>query len=212
MLVYIYYLLMLICFAASLFYLHIYKVRVLTLLLFFSICTEIGAEIIGTHHFKHFVLYHYFNIIEYALITILLRDGVENGFLKKLMIISIGCYTLVSLFVTLKIQRTDQYPSINCNIESIMIIGWCVISLWNIKPNYQITIFKEPTFWFVLGFFIYFAGTVSFDGIYNTLLSHKTLLATKLFAIINSICNYLLYILLLIGISCFRYQKKYIRQ
>lgn len=212
MLVYLYYILMVMCFIASLYYLHFFKVKMLSLLLFLSICTEAWAEIIGTHQFHHFILYHYFNIAEYALTTIILLSGIDNIFLKRLMIFSIPCYTLISLYISLMVQGINEFPSINCNIESLLIIVWCIISLWNIKPDYKFTMFQKPTFWFILGFFIYFSGTMTFDGIYNTLLSHKTETATKLFSIINSVCNYLLYILLLIGIACYRFQKKYMSQ
>lgn len=207
MLVYIYYLLMVISFIASLFFLRHKKVQILSLLLFLSIVTEIGVEIMQAHSINYFVFYHFFTIAEYALITLLLRDGIGVLFIRKLMMYSIMFFTAVSLFISFFVQEFEQFPTISNSIEGLLVITWCILALWFIDANYETSIFQQPAFWFIISFLIYFAGTISFNAIYNYLLKDKTETARRLFSIINSICNYLLYSLLIIGISRYKWKK-----
>lgn len=206
-LVYVYYLLMFFCFITSLFYLHDKKVQILSMLLFFSIVTEIGVEVMGVYSINYFVLYHFFTIAEYALITLLLRDGINVVFIRKIMGYSIIFFTGVSLFISLFVQEFEQFPTISNSIEGLLVITWCMLALWLIDADYEISIFQQPVFWFIISFLIYFAGTISFNAIYNYLLKDKTETARKLFSIINSVCNYLLYSLLIIGISRNKWKK-----
>lgn len=205
--VYIYYFFMVTCFTTSLFFLRIYQFRLLSALLFTSIAVETVAECMGTKNLSHFILYHFFNIVEYAFITLILRSFITLNLVKIILDISIPLFTFASIFIGLSIQPFSQFPSIACNIEGVLVVTWSLIALWSMSPNDTLTISRQPKFWIILGFFIYFSGTMAFNGIYNSSLKNKTDEAKKLFAVINSCCNYLLYIFLTIGILCCRYRK-----
>ncbi len=164
----------------------------------------------GAYSINYFVLYHFFTIAEYALITLLLRDGINVLFIRKLMMYSMLLFTTASLFIIFFVQEFAQFPTISNSIESLLVITWCILALWFIDANYETSVFQQPVFWFIISFLIYFAGTISFNGIYNHLLKDKTETARKLFSIINSVCIYLLYSLLIIGISRYKWKKSFL--
>ncbi len=211
MLVYLYYFFMVVCFITSLFYLRHKKIKILSSLLFLSIATEMGVEVMSAKGFNYFILYHFFTITEYALITLLLRDSMRIHPIRKVMLYSIFIFAAFSLFISFRVQEFRQFPTIGNSIEGLLVITWCILALWFIDANYNTTIFQRPDFWFIVSFLVYFSGTIAFNGIYNYLLRDKTATARNLFSIINSFCNYLLYILLIIGISRYKW-KKYIPQ
>jgi hypothetical protein len=106
------------------------------------------------------------------------------------------------------LDTAKAYPSININIESILLITWSLISFISIQAFNELSIYKLPVFWCTLAFFVYFSGTISVNSIYNLLLEKNQERARILFSIFNSAFNYLLYIFLTIGIISFRWQEK----
>lgn len=209
--VYIYYLLMCCCFIASLSALRIFRVRLLAIYLFFSILVEILAEMVGVGGSHHFFLYHFFNIVEYLFVTWILADGLppNRKQLRQIMLGSIVLYTLVSLWVSLRIDGLQHFPSVGTNIESVGIIAGCLVSFLTLEPKEDIPIHRRSVFWITLAFFVYFTGTFCFNSLYNTLLNSARHTAELLFSLINSLFNYFLYIFLIIGIKWSRQERKY---
>lgn len=206
---YVYYLLMIACFINSLFYLRILSIRILALLLLCSILTEIGVEIFISKGLNYYVFYHIFNVVEYGLTTLILYEGIRTKLVRKMMVYSIPLYSLIALTLSLNVQDWNQLPSISYDVEGLFIITWCIIALWSIDPTDDRTIFQQPTFWFIIAFYIYFICTLPFNGIFNYLIKVKSHVGkTKtLFSIINSVSNYLLYLFILIGFSLYRWKR-----
>lgn len=212
MLVYIYYFLMLVCFATGCFYLKYTYVRLLVALLSFSVLTEVAVEVIGKEANSYFFLYHIFIIIEYLFITLILKRWITNQWVQKIMMVSMVVFCVVSLLVSMYVQDFSLFPSINANIEGLLIITWCIVSFFSIVPLDNTAIYHLPVFWVTLAFFIYFSGTLGINGVYNYLLSHEEGTAKRIYSIFNSISNYVLYILLTIGILCHKQDPKYSAQ
>ncbi|RXK62384.1 hypothetical protein ESA94_05080 [Lacibacter luteus] len=178
-------------------------------LLSFSIITEIAVEIIGKETNGYYFLYHFFIIIEYIFITLILKRWITNKWVQKIMMISLFVFCFASLLISLFVQDFSFFPSINANIEGMLIITWCIISFFSIVPLENTAIYQLPVFWVTLAFFIYFAGTLGINGVYNHLLSQEAATAKKIYGIFNSVSNYVLYILLTIGILCHNQDRKY---
>jgi len=181
-------------------------------LLSFSIITEVAVEIIGKETNSYYFVYHFFIIIEYIFITLILKRWVTNTRVKKIMLSSVFVFCLVSLLISTYIQDFSFFPSINANIEGLLIITWCIISFFSIVPLENTAIYYLPVFWVTLAFFIYFSGTLGINGVYNYLLTQEGATAKKIYSIFNSISNYVLYILLTIGILCHNQDRKYSAQ
>jgi hypothetical protein len=212
--VYLYYLFMIVCFIDSLFYFKYFKIRLLAILLFFSILVEVLSEWIGVAGSDHFFLYHFYNILEYVWVTWILFACINNSknYLRIFLIISMILYACLSLWISYEIEDLHKFPSISTNIESVGVIIWCLIGFWKIEPINDIPIQRRSDFWIILAFFVYFSGTFCFNSIYNYLLNNGKQTAESLFSIINSFFNYLLYIFLIIGLQCFRTERKYSEQ
>jgi hypothetical protein len=202
--VYAYYVLLLACFAISLFHLEHREVKILSVLLGISIVTEVIVEIIGTKGLGFFIVYHFFVVLEYSLITIILRSGIRDYRWRIIMGVSIFVFVIVSLFYSFILGGWHAFPGINITIESFLVICWCLLSFFSITPDSEASIFRHPYFWLTLAFFIYFAASVSVNAFYNLLLENDTARARHFFAVLNSLSNYLLYIMLIKGVVCFR--------
>lgn len=206
--IYVYYILMLLCFIISIFHLQYKEVHLIAALLILSIITEITVECIGKTNNDFYVVYHFFVPTEYAFITLIVRQYIYNVPLRAVMLFSIAGFVFISAYISSQIIALTDYPTIHVSIESFLIIIWCIAGYFAIKPNYKISIFEQPSFWIITAFFVYIAGTLCINSIYNILLKNDYLYAKELHKIFNSIFNYILYILLIIGISCYR-KKQY---
>ena len=211
MLVYIYYYLMLISFATGCFYLKHRYVQLLVALLSISILTEIAVEIRGKDANHHYIFYHFFVIFEYAFITLILRSWISSKRVRKIMLVSIFAFSILSLLISFYVQDFSFHPSINLNIEGLLILTWCIISFFSITPLENAPIYYLPAFWITLAFLLYFAGTLGVNGVYN-MLAEKVSDAKKIYTLFSSISNYLLYIFITIGILCQKWDLKYSAQ
>ncbi|HVI44753.1 MAG TPA: hypothetical protein VM802_07780 [Chitinophaga sp.] len=207
--IYGYYVLLVACFIISLFNLAYAKVRLLAVLTGISIITELIVELMGKEDLHFFVVYHFFVVLEYCLITLIFRLGIPGKGWKSCMDVSMVVFGMVSLGYSFLYGGWHYFPGINITIESFLVICWCLLSFFTISPHSEASIFQHPDFWITLAFFFYFAGSMCVNGFYNLLLAGDTKSAQHLFAILNSISNYLLYIMLIKGILCFRGHKIY---
>ncbi|SKA46767.1 hypothetical protein SAMN04488128_10822 [Chitinophaga eiseniae] len=202
--IYGYYAMLVTCFAISLFNLQYTQVKQLAVLLGFSILSEVMVEVIGKRGSHFFIVYHFFVVLEYSLITIILRSGIKDERWRLLMWVSIFVFGVVSLAHSFVYGGWRYFPGINITIESFLVICWCLLSFFSISPNSEASIFRHPNFWLTLAFFFYFAGSMCVNGFYNLLLAGDARSAKHLFTILNSLSNYLLYIMLIKSIICFR--------
>lgn len=205
----LYFILLASCFGASLFFLRFYQVRLLAVLLFLSIVTEAGTMYLSQYTSNHYQLYHVFNVFEYTLSVLIVAHAITSRKLHLTIWVSIFFYTLLSLYGSF-ITVFNKYPSFNETVESILIITFCIIVFWKLPPNTTITLFQQPTFWFLIGFFLYFSGTIAVNSVYNHLLSYKSDAAKTLYTVFNLFFNYILYITILIGIRCFKRIENYL--
>ncbi|MCW3465265.1 hypothetical protein [Chitinophaga nivalis] len=202
--VYGYYVMMVACFMISLFHLQYKQVKLLTALLAVSILTELIVELMGKRELRFFIVYHFFVVLEYSLITVIIGSGIKSPRWRLLMNISILVFGVVSLLYSFVFGGWNHFPGINITIESFLVICWCLLSFFSITPESEESIFQLPGFWLTLAFFVYFSGSMCVNGFYNLLLASDANSAKHLFTLLNSLSNYLLYIMLIKGIVCFR--------
>lgn len=208
-LTYIYYLLLVACFINSLYFLQDNKVKVLAILLFLSIATEILAEIDIHKRVNYYVYYHGFTIVEYGLISGILFQCIRNRLVKLILLISIPLFALACTLVMLFLQNIRELPSISGGLEGSLLIIWCLRAFYDIEVEGHDTIFQQASFWFIMAFYSYYCIVTPFNCVFNTLQADPQYvsLSTKAFAVINSAANYLLYILCIIGLSCLKRAK-----
>jgi len=212
-LTYIYYILLVACFINSLFFLRSKIVRVLAILLLLSIATEVCAEVDIHRKINYYVFYHVFTIAEYSLITVILSLCIKLRKLRIIMFLSIPVFTVCCTLIMQYLEDVKKLPSISGGIEGTLLIIWCLRAFYELEVDDKTAIFQKATFWFILAFYSYYVIVTPFNCVFNILQEDPVYqpLSTKSFAIINSVANYLLYILCMIGLSCLK-RTKYIQQ
>jgi hypothetical protein len=212
-LTYIYYLLLVVCFINSLYFLQDNKVKVLAILLFLSIATEILAEIDIHKKVNYYVYYHGFTIVEYGLVSGILFQCIRNKLIKLILLISIPLFALVCTLVMLFLQDIRELPSISGGLEGTLLIIWCLRAFYDIETERPDTIFQQASFWFILAFYSYYCIVTPFNCVFNILQADPKYVSSsdKAFAVINSAANYLLYTLCILGLSCLK-RAKFIQQ
>lgn len=113
-----------------------------------------------THGDIIFYLLSAFTIIEYSIFSFVLYTILENKIFRKIIIFSsIAFYIFTFIyFITVKETSFDSLPA---SIEAILIVAYSIFYLFDQMNKPQVMfIYQEPTFWFIVGFIIYFSGTL----------------------------------------------------
>lgn len=214
--VYIYYCFLVACFAISLFnYKNDKGLKLISLLLFLSVVTEALVEIFkhwNINKSNHYILYHLFTPIEYTLVAGYYYLNIHSIVIKRALIVSILFFCIISALISFNFLLIGNYPSLNNQINYVLIIASSVVALLQINPNTDEKITHKAIFWIALGFVIYCTGIFFFNSLYNYLKQKNPLIAKNTFHLINSIFNDILYTLISIGFICSRKVKKYLPQ
>jgi hypothetical protein len=113
-----------------------------------------------THREFMYYLLCAFTIIEYSIFTFVLYTILENKIFRKIIVFSsIAFYIFTSIyFITVQGTSFDSLPA---SIEAILIVAYSIFYLFDQMNKPQVMfIYQEPTFWFIVGFIIYFSGTL----------------------------------------------------
>lgn len=205
-LTYPYYFLLLASFIYSLYFLHYKMVKVLAILFFLSIATEVLAEIGMFYNQNIYIYYTWFTLAEYVLVTIILYQCVRNKLWKYAMLVSIPVFGMFCGSVLLFLQTGDLMPTIDRGLEGILVIIWCVRAFYDMEVDNNETIFQQAGFWFIMAFYSYYCIITPYNSVYNILQADKQYkeLSHQAYELINNLANYLLYILCIIGLSCLK--------
>ncbi len=211
---YLYYALLVTAFALSLVKSkRIKRLGLISLLLFFSILSEISSDyfryIANTNRYAP---YHFYIPIEYSLVTLYYSYLIPINWVKKLLIITIPVFIISSLLISLYGEKIYEFPSWQYNMDGSLIIIWSVIGLFNLPFNPEKSIFRRSQFWFCIAFMILFSGQFFMNGFFNPLNNSNPDLTKKLIFIIYYTLNYLFYSLIIVGLLCSKPTRKYITQ
>jgi hypothetical protein len=183
------------------------SVKIFIPLLILSIVVEAIRDLLFRKHNGMF-LYHIYIPLEYAFISIYFT-GFWNGSVKKNIIKwSSVIFLFFSIFISIKIIPVQKLPSIQSNVESILITILASFTLINIPIDEGKPIFYIPAFWICIGFILFYAGDFIINGTYNIIQKDNVKLAARLNETMNYIFNYLFYLLLTIGFLCSKAIRK----
>ncbi|MDN3548945.1 hypothetical protein [Mucilaginibacter aquaedulcis] len=166
-------------------------------LLFLSCLTEIIVLILMSLGMHYYAIYLIFCIFEYGLITLLLAWDIQEGWKQKMMFWSVGVFAIACLIFSLMKNNWEDPPSEIYVIEGFLTIVWCLFALWAMEVDKNKTVYQHSTFWFIVAFFIYCLGTITFNGINNYLPSTPE--RRVLFSAVNAGVNLVSYSIMLNG-------------
>lgn len=173
--------------------------RLFIILLALSILVEILCNIAKSNHWNTglMVFYHLYIPAEYILIALFFEDF--KLFPKKVLFFSVYVFPVLSLLISLFIIPYNEFPSIQYNIESILLMLLAIFGIFNLPVNENSSIYKQPLFWIFVGMFLFYSGIFIFSNTYSIIKKTDETLANTINIWINYIFNYLYYIFLSIG-------------
>jgi hypothetical protein len=101
-----------------------------------------------------------FTLIEYTVFSYVLYSIIDNRVFRIIIWASSGIFFLFSIFYFFTVKN-NTFDSLPASIESILIVTFSIFYLFDQMNKPQVIfIYQEPNFWFVVGFIIYFSGTL----------------------------------------------------
>ena len=179
------------------------------ILFFFANTTElIVAFEKHNHKINYPYIYHFYIPIEYILLGYFYYLNSYSKKVRSIILYSIPLFIIACLYISICAKPNEKYPTLQFNIEGLLIITWVLISLFSLKSEEDINIFKHPFLWINIGLLFFHSGNFFLMGSYNYLLNYNLPLAKKLFKLINTTLNLLLFIFFIIGFICSTQTRK----
>ena len=101
-----------------------------------------------------------FTLIEYSVFSYVLYSIIDNRIFRAIILVSSGIFFVFAIFYFLTVKN-NTFDSLPASIESILIVAFSIFYLFDQMSKPQVIfIYQEPNFWFVVGFIIYFSGTL----------------------------------------------------
>jgi hypothetical protein len=89
-----------------------------------------------------------------------LHSIIENRVFRIIISISAIAFLIFAIFYLFGVDDFS-FDSLPASIESILIVAYSIFYLFDQMNKPQVMfIYQEPNFWFVVGFIIYFSGTL----------------------------------------------------
>lgn len=177
--------------------------RVFPILLFIGNIVDISAGALKMYNNPNYpLLYHFYIPAEYILLSYFYFKIFDNRWFKNAILISVPAFVITCILLSLNASKDDRYPTMQFNIEGVLIICWALFNLFSLKSEENIVITKHPFFWISIGLLFFYTGNFFLMGSYNQIVSVDKALAKKLFKYINTTLNCSLYILFIIGFLC----------
>jgi len=101
-----------------------------------------------------------FTIVEFTLFSLFIFWAIKGKFFKNIIIISSSLFVLFAIiYFFLNMNSHKKFDSLPASIESIIIIIFCILFLFDQINTPEINIlYESPKFWVISGFLIYMAG------------------------------------------------------
>lgn len=179
------------------------SIRIFPWLLSFSIITEVIVNILyQVYHANYNLIYHIYLPIEYFFLAIYFIRTNNKKLIKKIILVSVPFYVLISLFVSLRVTPLNQHPGLSFNIEGILLITWSILTLFSVDVNPVVSINKQPVFWICFGLLLFHAGIFFFNFVYAYISTRESEMANELHQLVIKNLNYCLYIFFSVAFLC----------
>lgn len=168
----------------------------------FFILAHFSAEFFSLYlhyklNLKNYFVYHLFAYISYTLLSIFFYHTYKDIFSKRLVIISIPLYAMLSLFYVAVWEPFTKYNSLSFMTEHLFVIAWCLLFYKKILGyNEPYRPEKDRTFWIINGLLFYFLGNFFVLTFYNYIEKYRPDIITP-FYYSSYIFNYLLYVIII---------------
>ena len=152
-------------------------------------------------------LYHLFSIIELTLLLQYFKKIIDKKTVKKIINWLTFSFLAFSILNILLLENLNYLNSNTQSIEFLVLIIFCFIYYNELAKTDEIVIFyRQPVFWIVTGFFIYFSCTTIIFSFYKYAIRYDKPF-TSGFWVIQELMYLIKNIFITYGILCFRKAK-----
>jgi hypothetical protein len=181
------------------------ELRIVGLALLVTCIFEALAAYLMLNGIRNLFLFHILTPFQYILYTLLFNRTIHNPLLRRITLYSIPLYLLITLLITLSIQKTSEFNSYALLLKNILIACWAIFYYRETFTTPKVSrLEKEPLFWISTGLLFYSLGSFFVDGLMNYMISQSYSLANKVYYV-SLWLSYALYITFLIALL---YEKR----
>jgi len=155
------------------------------------------AKLFGNNLF----LYHILTPIQYVLIARIYVHVITTPVLKRIILISIPVFILLSVLFSSTIQTINNYNSYSQLLKYLLTILWILFFLkQTLVLTHYPALMREPIFWISTAFLFYSTGNIIVEGMANYLINRYGNYFERIYYI-YSILNYLLFCLFIVAFA-----------
>lgn len=158
----------------------------------------------------YYFFYHFYGPIEYFFLCLFFVKVIQKKIFQIIIYATIPFFVTISLLISFNLLKLEGYQGMNTIIRGTFLIFWALIALFNLPYEKDLSIFRIPAFWILLGVLFYYGGVFFINGVYNGIQKNYPAdkdYYRKIHNIINLAFNYYLYIMISIGILCLAKKK-----
>lgn len=181
----------------------------LLLVLCATLITEIYSTYAFSRHQDFSWIYHLFNPIEYTLFCLYYIKTCKQCTFSVFAKYSIPVFVTFSLCVSFFVYHLQSMPSININLEGLLLFMLYTHLLFSIDIHLNEAIYHHPDFWISVGMMIFFGGVFVFLGLYPYLFNRSQADTLKLFDLITKPLNIIFYSCINAGLICLIRNTRY---
>jgi len=174
----------------------------LRFVLCFGLVTEMAVLVLRGLRKEENGPYYLYIPAEYVCLVLFYSRNTSSRKIKKILTASVPVYLLAALLLSVFHYHFVSYPSVVYNISCFFNSIWISLLLFNFDTGIEKEIWKQPLFIILSALLIFFAGIFFFNPAYATVQKKDPVLATNLRVYVNTVLNYILYILLAYGFIC----------
>lgn len=169
-------------------------IRILCLLIFFSLLTESISRVLWFLKASNLFLWPIYISISFGLILWMYSIVLENLLLIRLRVgILLTFWALILLRTWLGPNRGVIIDNLGLIIESLLVIGLALAYYFKVFQEVKIqALWQDPLFWVSTGLFLYYCGSFVFFIFLNYILLYSPKINSQAW-VIHALLNYLLY-------------------
>jgi len=138
-------------------------------------------------------VFHFLIPIQYSLLSFFYLNVLTNTVIKRMIIVSIPVFWIVSLLISFYVQKFDAYNSYSLLIQNFLLTLWSLSYFGNLVRGEQfVQLEKKPVFYICAGIFFFSLSDFFIEGVMDYLIKAKNEYSLTLYYI-SEILSFILY-------------------
>ena len=147
--------------------------KILVVFFIFSCLTELLLYYLSSRAINNLWFVNIFFLIEYMVFSFVCAQFSGLKMIIRLSILFALLYTVAWVFTTFYIFNIYRFNNLIRTVESILLIFFSGVALYQISMDVSVNLFKNPKFWFSAGILIYFSTNLIVFSIADMILDNR---------------------------------------